>query len=467
VNAARTTQPDQTLSIGQKTAYGAVQFSDAVYGFGINLYLLFFFSTVIKVEPSKVGIAMAVGKIWDAFTDPVMGHISDRTNSRFGRRRPYMVAGGILLAFTLVLLWGPPSWVKPTNGFGYVLILYLAYSTFYTILMIPYAALGAELTPYYDERTSLFAWSSGLGAAGGVLAALLWTSIVEHRAEDPRGAFATVGTMCAAVVIVTVLITTSCTRERYGAANRSAHVGMIGLMRALWDTLRNGPFRVLFIVFIIAAIGIMMVLALLKFIADYWLRGNPSFTTIALINATVTLIGIPFVGSFAKAVGKRRAYLATLAAAALCLAASFVMLQPGMSFLVWCWTSLFALCSAGLIVLPRAILPDIIDEDELVSDERREGLYSGMLTFAVKLSAALGIFLAGIGLDVAGFSADAPQQTEGALMTLRIGFGIVPAALLAACFGVFLKFPITKARAEATRQELERRCGTKLPEKLS
>ena len=447
----------KSLSMPEKAAYGAVYFSEAVVAFGINLYLLFFYSSVIKVGVERVGCALLVGKLWDAVTDPVMGHVSDRTPGRFGRRRPYIVCGGLLLALSLILLWAPPPGIGAANGFAYVLVFYILFSTFYTVLMIPYAALGAELTPYYEERTSLFTWASALGSAGAVVAALVWRTLVESHQDDPRRAFTLAGVVCASAVVLGALITSIGTRERYKASQVSRGTGVLGLLRASGDALRNRAFMILFVVFVIAAIGTITVISMLKFVAQYWLRDNPPFGTIMLVYAVATVMGVPLWGWIARVLDKKRAYLATLAASALCFAGSFAMLRPGASVAVWCWSAWFGICAAGLLMLPRAILPDVIDEDELVSGERREGIYSGMVTFAIKLTAAVGVYLASLGLKLAGYDTEAVQQTTRAIATMRVAFGPIPGVFLAICLLIFIMFPITRERANATREILKTR----------
>jgi sugar (glycoside-pentoside-hexuronide) transporter len=445
--------PQRVLGKGQKAAYGAISTGEAIVSFSVNTYLLFFFSDVLGADPARVGLALAIGKFWDAVSDPLMGYISDRTRSPWGRRRPYIFSGGILLAITVWLMWSPPAWVTPQNSFYYLLVFYLAYSTFYTILMVPYAALGAELTPYYDERTELFTTAGILGAAGGLAAALLFPTVLAKYTGGSRQGFALIGVITALVLLPMVAATFLGARERFSAPSSSAPGG---LLRCCRETLGNRPFTILFAVFLVAAIGIIIVISTLAFLAKYWLADEGAVGRILAVTMATTLAGTPLMGRLGKMTDKKTAYLIALGSMAACLAASFLMLRPGHPMLAMLWAAWLGLCNAGMLMLPRAILPDIIDEDELRSGQRREGVYSGMLTFAVKVSAALGIYLAGLGLRTAGFSAAAAESARQ-VTVLRVFFGPVPGLLLLLCLIIFLFFPLSRVRADAVRTELEQR----------
>src|SRR5678816_3600002 len=167
--------------------------------------LMFFYADTLHVSPTAVGLMMLLGKGWDAFTDPAMGYLSDTTRSRWGRRRPYVLAGAVPMGFCFYLLFSPPAWLSHTGLLWYLLGMCLALYTCFTIFTIPYLAWGAELARGYHERTAIVQVRSLLGLLGGVAGASVPLMLVSGAA-NPREGYAYMGLLLGLVVAAAALV---------------------------------------------------------------------------------------------------------------------------------------------------------------------------------------------------------------------------------------------------------------------
>ena len=180
------------LTIVQKLGYG----SGDIFGGGamiiVGFMYLFFLTDVVKLAPSLAGIVILISKMWDAVSDPLMGILSDRTKTRFGRRRPYFLLGIFFIVISMLLLWYPVNFKSELYRFAFVLFSYLFFSTVITMVMIPYNALASELTGDYNERTSLTAFRIFFSSASSLICAVLPMEIVK-RSADIRQGYITMG----------------------------------------------------------------------------------------------------------------------------------------------------------------------------------------------------------------------------------------------------------------------------------
>jgi len=157
----------ESLPFWKKTAYGIGGFAENFFHNALNVMATPFLNIGFGVSPALVSVAMTVPRIWDAFTDPVMGTISDNFRSRFGRRRPFVFVGGVLTAFSFAALWWIPGGLGKTGTFWAFLVMLLLYYSFFTVFVVPFLALGFEMTPDYNERTRVMSYRSFFSTAAG------------------------------------------------------------------------------------------------------------------------------------------------------------------------------------------------------------------------------------------------------------------------------------------------------------
>ena len=511
--------PAERVPLGTKLAAGS---GEAAINIGINLPKSFAFpiyNLVLGVNPTLLGIALLVPRLWDAVLDPLMGNLTDRTRSRFGRRRPYMLVGAILAAVCIGLLcifprgFGEAEWAGDLVNFSlfgwdlsaekkdyayaaWLLVSSLLFYTALTIFSVPYGALTMELTRDYEERTrvmsfrTLFTYLSGFALAWVyAIAESDWFVGEDGEPDAILGAYA-VGVGLVILMGVVMLVPTLFVRERSLAEVPDAARARpkIGFWRALVTTLRSRAFLMIVAVYTIGFLGVILVVGFGLYVAIYHVYGGDrdtgsvvqgwAQTLAACAGITATFI----INRLATRVEKKLLLFGALMCSFVGGLLSWVLYSPDLptyNLIGWVpgtdadwpvhplsfsyaliWPGL-----AGLLIMSNSMIADLCDVDELETGERREGMYWAVFSWIQKTAISVALLFSGILLDVAGFNStkDAVQTPE-AVWNMRVIFvlGVCGGVGLAAVLTLFI--PLSKARMTAVRAELEAREGPDLQE---
>lgn len=442
-----------------------------------GIYLLFFMTTMLGIEPAIAGALIFVSKIYDLLTDPLMGYLSDRTRSRLGRRRPYLLIGAVVSGLSAWLLFDVPSFATEAATVAWYAAVLLLFATGYTIFSVPYLSMPAEMTSDYHDRTRLMSFRtlfSSLGlligtavapiiVSGGGTAASAAT-IVRPAADvecvlPPGGAgqvvgtpegYATMGAVMAVIVFVSMALCFFGTgRARFANPERTP----TDFGQQLRLTLRNRPFMLLVGTKTLQLTGVTAFSAGLAFFAQYvvQLTGAQLGMFFGLFSLG-TVLSLPAWVWHARRVGKKSAYvLAVLAFIVLDLA----LLTVGEGDLGWLLTLgfLIGLSAGGLILLGVAMLPDTIDYDHHLTGQRREGIYAGVWSTIEKGSAAVATLCAGAILSAAGYletrAGEIACQPHSALTAIQANVAVVPAAVMLLSLLFLARYDLTRERLEA------------------
>ena len=209
---------EDRLSNKQLLNYGLPAFGLSTMLVALTVYLPIFYTDTLLLGTHLLSLVFLVGRFWDAVTDPIMGHISDKTRSRWGRRRPYFLLSALPLAVTFFLIWSPAASLSPTGLFLHLLILYLILYTFWTIFAIPYISLGAEMSMNYHERTRLFGARQIFGLAGAVVGTILFDFI--RFADDIRKGYSLIAGAVGLFTMLLILIIFRGVRENPDSQTR-------------------------------------------------------------------------------------------------------------------------------------------------------------------------------------------------------------------------------------------------------
>jgi GPH family glycoside/pentoside/hexuronide:cation symporter len=443
------------LSFGRKVAYAAPAFALAVVGIPVYVYIPKFYTDVVGVPISFMGLVLLAVRLFDAVTDPAIGLLSDRTVTRFGRRRPYIAIASILVAFSVYALFNPPLW----NSVGieklwftvWIFVLFL----FWTIVVVPYESLGPELSFDYHERTSLFALRDGLLIAGTLAAAsapgvIDWAYGLTGSPQDERKKFFIMSALYAPLIIACCYYCVLRIREVPVRVKKKS----IHLQRALQDIVQNRPFVILLISYVISAVGNQLPATLILFYVQYVLKSDYANFFLVLYFFT----GVAFLPLWilvSKNIGKKAAWLISMGIntgafiGVLFLGAGdeiqygIVVFFSGIGF-------------GASFALPSAIQADVIDYDELISGLRREGLFIGVWSIAKKLAAAFGV---GISLYLLGYVGYEPniEQSGTVVFSLKLLYGLVPCLCNIIAFMVVLLYPISQEKHIEIRRLIEER----------
>lgn len=452
MDATISTPFQERLSRWTKIGYALGDFGPAVGpGTIIPFFFLFFLTDVVRLNPSLAGTVLLIGKIWDAVNDPLFGLISDRTRTRWGRRRVYLLFATVPFGLTFFLLWVTPPWSNPLLLFVYFTFLYLLFDTAFTALGVAYQALIPEMTLDYDERTSLVGHIMVVSIGGGLLGAILPLEIVSLFADRQLG-YAVMGAIMGTAFVLAMVPAIIVSRERKEFQARGAPP----FVASLRYVLRNRAFRYVMGLDILSWLAVDIVAAVFIYYLKYWIGISESDASLVLgLILASALVFLPLFTFLANRMEKKWSFiLGMLIWAAVQMAVFFV--PQGAVTVILTMAFLAGIGVSTAHVMPSSMRPDVLEVDELESGSRQEGVYAGIAVFLRKLSTSVALFFIGLALDLSGY---VPQglQPESALTTIRVIMGPVPTLLLIAAIITAYFYPLTRERHRAIREELKRR----------
>jgi GPH family glycoside/pentoside/hexuronide:cation symporter len=378
-------------------------------------------------------------RIVDAVTDPLMGRISDRTRWRWGRRRPYFLIGALPFGVVFALLWVSPEAGQGVK-FAYHMSVYVALSLCTTVLSVPYLALLPEMARDYDERTSLNTFRSA-AAVLGTFAAVGMQQLATLLGGGAAG-FARAGALTGIWLVLPWLGVHRVSFERPGAVAAPTS----GFVEGAISLFQHRAYRLLVACYVTARAAVDLIGAMFIYFFTYWLGRAGDFAPTLFVFLLVVVASLPVWLRFARNLEKRTIFVI---GAAWWIAAQVPMLLAQPDWPRWSIFAIAVFAAIGYAVadlMPWAMLGETIDEDELRTGERREGVYTGAFTFIRKVAGASGVLIAGLALSAAGYVNGQPEQPESALWAIRLLTAVAPALLLAISITCILRYPITRAR---------------------
>ncbi|NLD45026.1 MAG: MFS transporter [Chloroflexi bacterium] len=441
---------DERLSLRTKVLYGLGDTGFSLTSTLIGVFFLLFLTDVVGLRPALAGLAIFVAKQWDWINDPLVGYISDRTRSRWGRRRPFLLFGAIPFAVVFALMWWRPPIASQSGLAVYYGGVYVLYDTIATFVYMPYFALTPELTLDYDERTALTTYRMAFSIIGSLITFIVpWMIIGSFRPENSSRVLLN-GILFAVLSALPLLGTFAGTRERPDLAAASQP----GLRNSLRAALGNRPFRMVAALYLLTWLTVSVVQAVLLYFLKYWLGMEGQSDTIFAVIFVTALVVLPFWQWASRRTEKRQAYMYGIgfwAAVQILLG----LVRPGAP--VGLILGLGALAGIGVSaahVLPWSMIPDTIEWGQAETGSRHEGMFYSLVMLAEKAAAGLALFLVGVALDWAGYVPNATQQAPSALTAIRALTGPLPALLL--CGGILLavRFPLGRAQHLALRERL-------------
>ena len=450
------------LSVITKMKYGVGDFGMAVVTAMLQFSMLFYYTDVVGVKPGLAGTAMLVGKItWDLINDTLFGYLEDKTKSRWGKRRPYLIFGALPFALTFWGVFSIPQGLGDLAYFFLIIGSFMLFDTFHTLTGTAYAAMTAEITEDYDERTSLttyrmvfsvIGYISGAGVSG-VLADVFKNSLNITLHEGWSMVALVFGILAGLSMLIPGLFL------KYEPAIESKP-SEIPPFKSILSTFKNKPFVSYIIITSIMSISFTMVTTMLNYYIAHQLHMEESGLLIMLaMMGTLAVFLVPC-GILMNKIGKAKAYAVGLTIASAALVVVF-FIPEGATPIIYLLAAIAGLGFSSQWVCPHAMIPDVIEYDELMTGERREGVYYGVQATSGKVTGALASAACGWGLEIGNYIDNLKPgevQPPSALWSIRIMFALVPAIFLLICVPLLLKYPITKeSHAEVMRKLQERR----------
>ncbi len=467
------------LSFGEKVGFGVCDVGGNLFFTAIAFVFLFYLTDTVLIAPALAGVIVAVGKIWDAVTDPVVGYISDRTETRWGRRRPFILIGSVPLFVTMAIMFINPllffdkvSFLNPevfSNTFVWAdalwnpkehqtflliwgILFFCLLNLAYTLVNIPYSSLTPELTRDYHERTVLNGYRFGFAVFGTLLGAGAAFPIIYAFGNYNIG-FAVLGAIFGLVMMITALITFFSVREPKKHGKKPTK----GFFETYLKVFKNKPYLLILFTYALHITGITIVTGVAVYYFKYVLEAEKEVTTAMLILLVTAMLFIPVSVIVGKRVGKKMVY--GIGMGIFALAISIIGTLGNIMPINFSFVMMFV-AGIGLgftYVMPYAIVPDAIEYDYLLTGERTEGAFYGIWTFMLKIGQALALAITGIVLQLTGYQENViPQPEPMANFGILVLIGSVPAAIFLIAIYTLYHYPITEDRYKGILAEIEK-----------
>lgn len=421
-------------------------------GFGfmtlmVSTWYMKYATDVLGVPAATIGAILLLSRVWDAVADPVTGYLSDRTNTRFGRRRPWMAVGALPLALGFTLAWSPPAALPAPALPWWIGSAVLLFFTGLTLARMPHEALGAELSRDYHERNRVFGAKRAVFGVGtlGVFAALLQLG----EAADPR---ASAPPLAAAAALATaLLLLASGLALREPPAHRGR--GALRPLTAVRDVLANPHARRLVSVSFLQQVATGTVTTAAAYHTQYVLGDPGAFPLLLGIFFVASLVSIPLWLRAGRRVEKKPLLVGSMVAVGAILGAMFAV-GEGDRALLFSLAAAGGVAAGGIDVIMPSLQADVIDWDELRTGERKEGVYFAAWHLAEKVALGVAAAVTGLALAASGF---VPNRAQGgtSLLAMRVLLSLFPLACYSAGALLFVRFGLDRAAHARVQRELD------------
>jgi glycoside/pentoside/hexuronide:cation symporter, GPH family len=440
--------PRSSVALSTKILYGFGSIAFGVKDTGFGFFLLLYYNQVAGLPQSWVGLGIMVALLFDSIADPVVGYVSDHLHSRWGRRHPFMYASAIPVGVAYLFLFNPPQGLSDGALLAYFVGVAILVRLFITLYEIPSTALVAELTDDYDERTSLLGYRFFFGWWGGLtMGVLAYSFFLQPDAEHPVGVlnqdgYRRYGIASAVLMMVSILVSAVGTHRHIPNLRRppeSVTTGFGHAIGELRETFSNRSFRVLFVSAIFWAMAAGLTAALnIYFNTYFWELASSQISILVLGNFPAAAVALVVSQGLSKRLGKKRAavWIATLglvfAPVPILLRLVGWMPENGSAFLVPILFahSSFEVCLIIIAsILVTSMVADVVEESELSTGRRSEGVFFAARSFIEKSVSGVGVFTSTLLLAAIGFPADAKPGAVDPAVIRALGLAYVPILL--------------------------------------
>ncbi|MBL6900367.1 MAG: MFS transporter [SAR86 cluster bacterium] len=444
----------QKLTLKTRLGYGIGDIAICLYWSGVGLYLLYFYTDVVGISPSLAGLIYGIGMLWDAVTDPFMGYIAERTRTKWGVYRPYLLFGNVPLALSFVLLF----WVPPFEGamlFSFLLFTNLLHRTCFTIVSVPFSSLTPRITSDSQERTNLTGFRM-LGAQTGtnLMALLAFPIIFWVGGEDESSGFLVLGAIAGLTALAIHAVTFITVKE----PENDLGIERVGgsLAEAAQAVAKNGPFWLVFSATLIVGITTIFFGNNLIYYTKYALNLHQHQGTILFTSGIIAFLSIPIWWVISNRIGKKLTWLISSSVTLIALISFYLYPISQLNELL-VLVGFIGFGSGAGGILFWSMLPDTIEYGEVHTGVRSESSLYGFMTFAQKGSIAFAIIILGLVLDAIGFQAN-EIQTESTIADMKAIMTLIPIVGIASSLIIIYFYPIdAKMHKELLRQLKEER----------
>jgi len=449
---------NEKLPAWRKWMYGSGDLGFSITTTIIYAYFAIFLTDVIGVRAEIVAIAFFIGRTWDYINDPIFGYISDRTHTRWGRRRPYLLFGPIPFAIVFALMWWKPPIQGEIGLVIYYTIMFVLFDAAATMCYMPFFALTPELTQDYDERTSLMSARAFFSIIGSLLAYPIPLMIIGGFSPDHSANVLRMGIIFAIVSAIPLYVVFFGTKERPEFIIQRQP----GLRESIRSSLKNRPFIFGAGIYLFTWFSVDLLMFILIYFIKHVVNRESQADLITAVIFIVAIIALPLWTWTSRRLNKRKAYILGLAflAAVLMVLINVNAATPMSFILILCVLAGIGVSAAH--VIPWSIIPDAIEYGELKTGVRHEGMFYSLISLSQKIASSIAMPLGLLILGRSGYIPNSVQQPASAILGIRIVTGPIPAVMI--CFGILFAifYPLGReGYTKITRELEERRAAVK------
>jgi len=462
--------PNKPVPLGQKLAFGFGMLANQMFPAAMGVFLVVLVQN-LGFSPLAWGFIFFAPRVFDAITDPIMGFISDNTRSRWGRRRPYVLIGAVILGISYIAMWQLHRENGLTFNFTYFMGLSLVFYLGLTIFSVPFVAMGYEMSDNFHERTSIMAVAQFVGQWAWVIAPWFWVILYDpdvfpNAESGVRQLSIWVAVPCSILAMIpAIFIKSESTENRtdFEPINVKAIGSSLGsIARSTVEAFAIPQFRRLafatFLVFnsfnVIAAFTFFIIVHYL-FGSDAGAAGNWPALHGCVGALVTTFLVIPLVATMARKIGKKKTFIISQAISTFGYILFWFLFVPGKPYLFLFALPFHSFGIGGLFTLMMSMTADVCDVDELKSGKRREGVIGAVYWWMVKFGNAFAGLLSGLIMALVGFDPDA--VTDAALTGMRLAYTFLPIVGVVGAILIMWHYDISEERADEVRRQLAER----------
>lgn len=442
-----------------KVGYGTASLADALSYDFVYIFFLFFLTDITGVSVGFAGTISFVAILWDAITDPLIGYLSDNSKCKYGRRRPYMIAAVIPLAVTLTLMFTKVE-LRGTAKNIYYLMMAIGFWLSYTVFIIPYSALGAELTTDYDERTKLRSYSAIFNYIGLLLGSalpLLLIGFFNRIGQSEEAAWQYTALVLGIICAISITITWISTRGKEISVELKGEESETreGFFKTFIQVLKLKPYKYIIFAVMFFMTSYSMFEGNLLYFMTYKLGLGEAEMSILFVFATLTsFVFIPLITAISTKIGKKNTYIGGMVLIGI-VSILFRFVDINSMTMIIFFSVIYIIANTVYWTLIYSLIYDVCELDEFISGKRREGIVTSYASFFAKLGGAIGLQILGLILEFSGYNPEAEVQTQEAMNGIISSLTLIPGMFLILGGLMIVFYPITKSRYEALLQALE------------
>lgn len=445
---------DKKITLKVKLMYG----SGDIFGGGaflvISLLFMNYLTDVQLLNPFLAGLACSIGKGWDALIDPILGMLSDRTRTRFGRRRVFFLIGIIPISLSFFMLWYSFGISSQAGMFIYFMFAYILFSTVFSMVMIPYSSILPDMTTNYKDRSSLSGFRMIFSAASAIAAGVLPKMMINSFGGNIKLGYIIMG-LCFGVVYALPWIVVFLGTWENPEYEHTENV-KINVLEEIKTSFRNRSFKLHSGMFICSQTAVDFMIILFTYYLTYCLNRPKEFSAVLGVLLVTQLIFMPIHIKVSRRYGKTTPLKIGLLLWIFALVCSLFLKENMNNAFVYIIAIISAAGTSASVFVPWSILPEVADVDELISSRRREGIYSGMATFLRQAANAITMLMVGIVLNWVGYIPN-KKQVLSSLIGIKVLFSIAPILFIVLALYFARNYTMTEDKYNVLMKEIKRR----------